>query len=201
MKKIFFIVLFGLLMIFSSSSGFGQNLEYDIIWLGKIGKLSINKSGVEGLVSIKTNSEVKIPFYTFNWITSTTLIDGKLNSSAYSQLLNGGKREFTDIKQINDHSWQMTNEKGNTNQFSIDSHFYVSKLYFEEPVNINFVFSERFGQPLELLNEGNGHYRLILPEKNYCDYYYENGVCKTVKAKNGSRTIKMVLVDPIEKKG
>ena len=201
MNKLFSIMVFGAFLALSMNSVMGQNLEYDIMWLGKIGKLSINKSDTAGLVFIETNSEVKIPFYTFNWITSTTVLNGELKSSAYSQLLNGGKREFTEITQINSNSWQMTNEKGNTDQINIHHPFYVSNLYFVEPVNISYVFSERFGEPLELLNQGDGHYRLLLPEKNYCDYYYENGICKTVKAKNGSRTIKMVLVDQSEKKG
>lgn len=201
MNKLFSIMVFGAFLALSMNSVMGQKLEYDIIWLGKIGKLSINKSDTAGLVFIETNSEVKIPFYTFNWITSTTVLNGELKSSAYSQLLNGGEREFTEITQINSNSWQMTNEKGNANQINIHHLFYVSNLYFEEPININYVFSERFGEPLELLNQGDGHYRLLLPEQNYCDYYYENGICKTVKAKNGSRTIKMVLVDQSEEKG
>ena len=200
-NKLFLIIGFGLFFTLSSGSLNGQNLEYDIIWFGKVGKLYINKSAKEGAVFIETNSEVKIPFYTINWITTTTILGDKLKSSAYSQLLNGNKREFTEISQISDNSWQMVNEKGISDRILIQHFFYASKLYFEEPVNINYVFSERFGGPLEMVNKGNGHYRLMLPEENYCDYYYENGVCKIVKAKNGNRTIKMVLVEPTEKKG
>lgn len=176
--------------IFSSS---GQQLEYDIIWLGKIGKLHINKIVDNESLFIETNSEVKIPFYKFNWITSTMVINGKLQSSTYQQLLNDNKREFTEINYTSDNLWQVLNNDGKKDPINIKNQFYVSRLYFEEPVNEKYIFSERFGEPLELINNGNGHYKLLLPDNNFCEYFYENGICKLVKAKNGNRTIKMVL--------
>jgi hypothetical protein len=170
-----------------------QKLEYDIIWLGKIGKLSITKTLQDNALIIETNSEVKIPFYRFNWITKTKSIDGMLSSSNYRQLLNQKKREGSDINFITQNSWQFTNSEGEQETIEIKDHFYVSKLYYEEPREEKFIFSERFGKSLEIINLGGGHYKLLLPEENYCEYFYEDGICKTVKAKNGNRTIKMVL--------
>ncbi len=176
-----------------------QPLEYNIIWFGKIGKLYINKTVKDDYAHIEINSEVKIPFVKLNWITSIESLNGKLKNANYSQLLNGKKREFTDITNINDSSWQMITEKGINNKIKVNQPFCTSRLYYEEPVDLEYVFSERFGKSLEIVDRGNGRYRLLLPDDNHCEYFYENGICKEVKAKNGGRTIKMVLVDQPQK--
>lgn len=172
-----------------------QKLEYDIIWLGKIGKLSVTKTLEDNALVIEMNSEVKIPFYSFNWITKTKSIDGMLSSAQYRQLLNQKKREGSDINFVDQNNWQFTNSDGKQQTIKIKDQFYVSKLYYEEPRDEKFIFSERFGLSLEIINHGGGHYKLLLPEDNYCEYFYEDGICKIVKAKNGNRTIKMVLYE------
>lgn len=190
-NKICLLILLNLLFQIS----YGQRIEYDIILLGKIGKLQINKTSVNEELIISTVSEVKIPFYKFSWITDTKSANGQLLYAEYKQLLNEKTREKTSISMLSDSRWKFTNTEGKSNHIQIDNPFYVSQLYFEEPVNESHIFSERFGKSLELIRYGNGHYRLLLPDDNYCDYFYEDGICKVVKAKNGARTIKMVLSD------
>ncbi len=181
-------------LFFISSIVHGQNeLVYDIHWFGKVGKLSINQVQQYDTIIITTNSEVKVPFYKFNWITTTSQKNGLLSSSSYSQLLNDQTREFTDIRPTKTGKWMLTNDLGKKEEIDIPHTFLVSMLYFQEPLNEKYVFSERFGQSLSIINLGNGHYKLMLPDNNYCEYFYENGVCMVVKAKNGSRTIKMTL--------
>jgi hypothetical protein len=169
-----------------------QKLEFDIVWLGKIGKLYINKTIEKDTTLIETSSVVKIPFYKLSWETTLSCIDGKLTASNYQQLLNENKREFTEINQKSDNLWQIIDNHGKEETISIEHAFYVSDLYFKEPVNVGYIFSERFGKSLQIISNGNGHYTLLLPDDNLCEYFYENGICKIVKAKNGSRTIKMV---------
>lgn len=183
----------GFLILISSLQAYSQQLEYNIIWLRKIGKLHIKKTKKDDYSFIETNSEVKIPFYKLNWVTSTTEFNGRLKTSNYAQLLNDKKREYTEIDHTNDTIWQVNYDSGVEEFISIKHNLNVSDLYFEEPVNETYIFSERFGQPLEIENKGKGHYRLMLPDKNYCDYFYTEGICTSVKAKNGSRTIKFVL--------
>jgi hypothetical protein len=170
-----------------------QQLQYDIIWLGKIGKLKIVKTQNNSYTHIETNSEVKLPFYKLNWVTTSTEENGQLRASNYAQLLNDKPREYTNIAYINDSSWHKENDIGEKELISIKSKFKVSDLYFEEPLNQSFIFSERFGRPIEIIDKGNSHYRLLLPDGNHCDFFYENGICTNVKARNGSRTIKFVL--------
>ena len=62
MKNLMALIL-GFLFIISCFEAKSQKLEYDIIWLGKIGKLHINKTKKEAYSFIETNSEVKVPFY------------------------------------------------------------------------------------------------------------------------------------------
>ncbi len=170
-------------------------MEYDIVWLGKVGKLKISKTTDAKFVHIETDSEVKIPFFKLNWITNVNFVNGQLQSSNYRQLLNDKQKEVMEINQISDSAWQVIPGEGEKKAIEIHHPFYVSQLYFTEPTDVDHVFSERFAQTLELINHGNGHYKLLLPDDNHCEYFYENGHCKLVKAKNGSKTIKMVLVN------
>ena len=172
-----------------------QQLEYNIKWFGNIGKLHVSKSIKNDSILIETNSVVKVPFYKLNWITTTKATNGILQSSNYRQLLNNDKREFTEIELYAKNEWEMIDSEGNKKTIDIEDKFYVSKLYFEEPIDQTYIFSERFGESLKLINHGNGHYKLLLPDENYCEYFYEDGVCTLVKAKNGRKTIKMVLSD------
>lgn len=190
--KLFTAVCALFLLSFQDAS-FAQNLEYDIILLGKVGKLNIEKTQSGDYSMIKTNSQVKIPFYKFNWITTLSCYMGNLNSSSYQQLLNDKKREFTEITLTSENVWQLKDSEGKQEQVVIEHPFFVSELYFKEPVGHKFIFSERFAKPLEIINNENGHYTLLLPDGNICEYFYEKGICTIVKAKNGSRTIKMVL--------
>jgi len=194
-SKFFRISISLLIVVCWSNLVVGQQLEYNIKWLGTIGKLYVNKSMTNDSLVIETNSVVKIPFYRLNWITTTTSMNGILQTSHYRQLLNDKRREFTEINLDPDNLWEMTGSDGLMESIDISHQFYVSRLYFEEPVNQKYIFSERFGKSLELVHHGSGHYKLLLPDDNYCEYFYENGVCKLVRAKNGSRTIKMVLSD------
>jgi hypothetical protein len=193
--KIMTVAIALLLLCFYSGNMRAQQLQYDIIWLGKVGKLKISKTQEKLFTLIETNSEVKIPFYKLNWVTSATMKNGQLWTSNYAQLLNDKRREFTDIAYVNDSSWQKQSDAAEKELIKIDHKFNVSDLYFEEPVNQNFVFSERFGKTVKIVDKGDGHYRLLLPDGNHCDFFYEEGICTNVKAKNGSRTIKFVLRD------
>jgi len=182
------------MVFFSPTLVNGQsNLVYDIHWFGKVGMLSINHIEQNDTIIITTKSEVKVPFYKFNWVTTTCQKNGELCSSSYSQLLNDQIREFTDIQLTKAGKWILTNDLGKKEEIIISQEFLVSMLYFKEPLNEKWVFSERFGQELSIINLGDSHYKLLLPDDNYCEYVYKNGVCTEVKAKNGSRIIKMTL--------
>lgn len=185
---LFFILNFVPLMVQGQSE-----LIYDIHWFGKVGQLTIRQEHQNDTLTIITKSEVKVPFYKFNWITTTSQNNGKLSSSSYSQLLNDETREFTNIRPTKGGKWIMTNDLGKKEEIDITNKFLVSMLYIKEPLNEQYVFSERFGHGLAIINLGDGHYKLMLPDDNYCEYFYTNGVCTLVKAKNGSRTIKMTL--------
>ena len=182
-----------LMLLFALSEVKSQQLQYDIIWLGKVGNLSINKTQNNEYSFIETNSEVRLPFYKLNWVTTTKVQNGQLLSSNYAQLLNNKKREYTDIEHLKDSSWQVINDVGKKEFIQIKNSFNVSDLYFREPINEKYIFSERFGVPIELVQTGDSEYRLLLPDGNHCDFFYKEGVCTNVKAKNGSRTIKFVL--------
>lgn len=192
MKKI--LLLHILFLGFFTQSLPAQQLQYDILWFGKIGSLKIDKHISNDSITIETLSEVRIPFYRFKWITTSTSFDGLLINSSYRQLINDDKREYTSIIfQQPDHRWHISQASSQDSAFVLNPCFFVSELYYTEPKGEKTIFSERFGSHLLIQQLEAGHYRLILPDNNYCDYFYENGVCVLVKAKNGRKTIKMKL--------
>ncbi len=57
----------------------------------------------------------------------------------------------------------------------------LCKLYFEEPVGINSVWSDTFGEMLTLKPAGEHRYELMLPNGKSSFYSYFKGICTLVE--------------------
>jgi len=69
----------------------------------------------------------------------------------------------------------------------------VGNLYYNEPIAINEVFSERFGRYLGLKDRGDGSYELRKPDDNLNIYTYTNGKCSKVEVQNTWTTFYFIL--------
>jgi hypothetical protein len=118
--------------------------------------------------------------------------NGRLISSDVSRLVNGKAKERKKTIFQNDvYQLQAGNKFNSLNQ---PIGYNMMLLYTTEPVSINQVYSDNFQCFLPVKKQATHQYRVNLPDGNYNDYYFENGVCKLVVVNHSLYTIKMELV-------
>lgn len=160
-----------------------QQLQYEIVWKDdSIGYLTADKElqkggayyEIESSVLFKFIASVKLDFYFENLFQ-----DGTLQKAQTKNLMNDKLRASSEI------SWT-----GQQYQTTVDEETAVlnqkikhtmTTLYYNEPKNINHVFSERYAEFCAIRPLGKGKYELTLPtgKKNY--YSYQNGICTHVE--------------------
>jgi len=67
-------------------------------------------------------------------------------------------------------------------------------LYFEEPVNLRELYSDNYQRMLQITKIGQHQYKIKLPDGNYQNYYYQNGVCHKIVVDSSFFTITMELI-------
>lgn len=190
------VILFFFLGLASSVSAHLLVKTYNIKRNGEvIGKLSFNQN-VEGEnVYLKITSQVKTRFL-FKIDVKTEDVahfkNGKLISSDVSRLVNGKAKERKKTNLIND-AYQL--QSGATlNNLNQSIGYSMMQLYTKEPVNISQVYSDNFQCFLPIKKNAEHQYRVNLPDGNYNDYHFENGVCKLVIVNHSLYIIRMELV-------
>lgn len=190
------VILFFFLSSVSSVSAHLLVKTYNIKRNGEvIGKLSFNQN-VEGEnVYLKITSQVSTRFlFKIDVKTedSAHFKNGKLISSDVSRLVNGKAKERKKTNLIND-AYQL--QSGTTlNNFNQSIGYSMMQLYAKEPVNISQVYSDNFQCFLPIKKNAEHQYRVNLPDGNYNDYHFENGVCKLIIVNHSLYTIRMELV-------
>ncbi len=160
-----------------------------------IGKLSFSQN-IEGENTyLKITSQVSTRFVFKIDVQTEDLAhfkNGRLISSDVSRLVNGKAKERKKTIFQNDvYQLQAGNKFNSLNQ---PIGYNMMLLYTTEPVSINQVYSDNFQCFLPVKKQAAHQYRVNLPDGNYNDYYFENGVCKLVVVNHSLYTIKMELV-------
>ena len=161
-----------------------QELNYSVMWKGdSIGIVSANKydSAEFRIYSIKS----KVEFWFFGTKTidydylsiyrKDTLIKAytrytrngdtkaesyvQFNGSVYDILVDGDSRLMDDPQPIG-HS--------------------VTQIYHNEPFSLTKIFSERWGEVLNIESPDPNHYFLEKPDGRHTEYFFENGICSKV---------------------
>jgi hypothetical protein len=160
-----------------------------------IGKLSFVQS-IEGEnVYLKITSQVSTRFVFKIDVQTEDLAhfkNGKLISSDVSRLVNGKAKDRKKTSLQNDGYELQSGSKFNSlNQFI---GYNMMLLYTKEPLNISQVYSDNFQCFLPIKKSAEHLYRVNLPDGNYNEYHFENGVCKLVVVNHSLYTIRMELV-------
>lgn len=72
-------------------------------------------------------------------------------------------------------------------------HFTTASLYYNEPVNLSSLYSEKFQKMIPVKPAGPKRYRLELPNGNKVFYSYANGRCSLVEAETDWANLKFVI--------
>lgn len=160
-----------------------------------IGKLSFVQN-VEGEnLYLKITSQVSTRFVFKIDVQTEDLAhfkNGKLISSDVSRLVNGKAKDRKKTSlQGGGYELQSGSKFNSLNQFI---GYNMMLLYTKEPLNINQVYSDNFQCFLPIKKDAEHQYRVNLPDGNYNEYHFENGICKLVVVNHSLYTIRMELV-------
>ena len=196
-----------LTLLQSFQNAFAQNkLEYDILFHGiKVGKLTASKEQPNNSnINYELNSHAKFKMflsYSVAYDLYTNYENGILNSSKLHNKVNGKEKSRVEIKRDQEKHYFISSldekihelrPKHSEQQFD----FSISKLYFQEPINKSFVFSEKYGIFLKIINLGNRKYKIVLPDNSNSVYHFNiNGVCESVDMNRGISSFKVKLIN------
>lgn len=160
-----------------------------------IGKLAFNQNTDGENTYLKITSQVSTRFVFKIDVETEDLAhfkNGRLISSDVSHTVNGkAKERKKTIFQNEVYRLQSGNTFNSLNQAIA---YNMMLLYITEPVAFSQVYSDNFQCFLPIKKQAAHQYRVNLPDGNYNDYYFENGVCKLVVVNHSLYTIKMELV-------
>ncbi|WP_431293941.1 DUF6134 family protein [Pedobacter sp. P26] len=185
-----------LFLICSFSSAFAQQSKFNIKRNGEvIGQLYFQQKDDGDNVYLKITSKVQTRFV-FKIDVETEDVahfkNGKLLTSNVNRVVNGSAKEVKKTNLINNAYQIKTGNKTSTLNQPIS--YNMMLLYAKEPVNIPEIYSDNFQCFIPIQKNGAHQYRINLPDGNYNDYHFENGICKLVVVNHSLYTIRMERV-------
>ncbi len=175
------IIVLSFILCSLSHSNYGQELTYTInLRGGKIGEVNATRKVQSGKEIYEVISDVtfKVLWKSYNRVTENylTFENGQIQSSLAAVYMNKTKEDSAAMHLINDKysCYLFPDKKYEIENAKID--FFAAKLYFEEPINVKSVFTERFLEYSPLTHLGNNQYKLSLPNGKENIYTYKNGI-------------------------
>lgn len=189
--KTYFLALFFSQVLIAQTS-----LHYDIISNSfKIGDLYVSKSqnGNEIIYQSKSKTEVKLFVKVeLSYNLDAIYKNNQLVFSSVSTYLNG-KLHTNTTAEKNKNSYILVSNKHQNRLFKTITYSGV-KLYFNEPKNITFVFSEFYNGFNPIKKIANNTYLLTNIENgNTSEYYYQKGILKKAIIHHTLMTFSLIL--------
>lgn len=195
----FFTFVFSALL-FAAPQVMSQINVYDVIVAGRtIGSLKVfDNQTKDNVETHRIESNFKILFYKGKYSTQTNFVQGKLVSAVCAHEVNGDLKEKTQTKSSVKTLYEVLfsgEDAGDTprKEFNSPINNTVTSLYYKEPVNLNEVYSERYGQMCSIKKISEGNYGVSLPDGKQGIYTYKNGLCKEVKTDLAGFKLRIVL--------
>lgn len=164
-----------------------QTVIYDIILAGRsVGAVKVLHDDSEPETARRRiEAEISVPFYSGSLISENQFVNGALKTSFTEYKVNGRQKEKVRTShKTPDHYGVDFFGSGNALEKSTDVQYRITKtignLYYEEPVNVNAVYSEKYGQVCNVEKLGNGRYGVTTPNGKQTIYNYINGICSEV---------------------
>lgn len=161
-----------------------QPLHYDIVFNNStIGRLAVtaiaSTNGIryhaDGLVMIHLLGEKSM-----KTLINSTYQDNLLTESSFLDQVNGKtKHDARVIREGTGYRIQVNEELSRLPNRRIS--YSAASLYYQEPVGISEVFSERHGQFCKVRPVGNHTYELTQPDGRKNRYRYARGACQEVE--------------------
>ena len=160
-----------------------RTLQYNILHNGEVmGSLQLSQNTIANTTNIKIESIVRTRFIIRINVESfeeATFQNGILVYSSLRRTVNGSERVNQQI-QARGVLYKMTSGAKIKNLPAYPIYYSILSLYYQEPININMVYSDNFQQYVPVTRVSPNKYKISFPNGNYNYYTYKNGICTTV---------------------
>lgn len=185
-----------LLLIPSTLSATEEKLAvYNIKHKGLvIGQLNLSQRTTGEHLYLQLDSRVKTRFV-FGIDVKTTdqahFSKGTLVSSNVYRMVNGKEKDSKKTSLMN--NFYQTLSGRDTGRLEQTITYNMMMLYLREPVDIRQVYSDNFLKFIPIRRTAAHSYRVDLPDGNFNEYHFQNGICRQVVIHHSMYTIHMEL--------
>lgn len=197
--KIKFVVLFSLLSVANVNDDVAnvEKISFDVMKKNsKIGYINIEKASLNQTTTYTINSEVKAKvIFNFNarGLEKSEFKDDTLIFSSMYRKINS-KEKLNHSISFKDGKYFFKNKnKKEKEVFSVGIiHKNLATLFFEEPINVQEIYSGKFIKKVKINSIGNSIYKVKLPNKSESIYHYENGKCVRIDIQGTFYKVKLI---------
>jgi hypothetical protein len=190
-------MLWSLLLLFCSVNLHAQEktTKYNILQNGNIiGQMQLYKKNSGDDLYLKMTSHAKTRFFIDILVDteeSSHFNNGKLVNSVTIRHVNG-KQKASKQTQFIDNLYQIRSDD-KISRLNAAINYNLMLLYINEPTAVSRVYSDNYQQFLEVRQIRPHSYRVTLPDGNYNDYDFSNGICREVTVHHSLYTINIRL--------
>lgn len=189
------IIFLGFLLLFSGTFTFGESLSYTVFkGNDKIGKINISRTIKNNTTEYFFESNVKLWFIVSVEVYDRMKVIFQGNQMLQAHLFRtlNGKVKVNNTANWTGTLYEMKNKDEEKSIINHSIYLTTANLYYNEPNNMNMVYSEKFQKMIPIKKTGNKKYTLELPNGNKTTYSYANGVCSMVEADTDWATLRFV---------
>ncbi|RWX01552.1 DUF6134 family protein [Flavobacterium cerinum] len=183
------------LFFFMSLQAQEKNTNYTISRNGNvIGEMQLYQKVENDKMFLKISSQVntKMVFdVDVKTEESSYYKNGKLISSYVKRHVNG-REKVSKSTFFTDPHYKIIAEK-KEGFFKEPIYYNLMMLYSKEPTNQQRVYSDSFQKFLAIEKLASHSYRIKLPDGNYNDYHFQNGICQKVEIHSSLYTIQIQI--------
>lgn len=174
-----------------------QVVRYDVIVAGHaIGELKVFHYQSE-LTKQRIEAEFKVPFYSGTFFSENNFTQGVLKSALTEHHVNGKRKQQTVTTFVTNKNYKVDfigDEKASRH---LPQHIAttITNLYYQEPVDSELVYSERYGKLCTLTKVGDSRYVISLPNGKRSIYQYSEGACQEVQTELSGVKVRIIRRD------
>jgi hypothetical protein len=174
-----------------------HNYQYAISVHGKsVGALQVRQQSAADSVVVLVTSAIRtrvVFLFTANATEKAIFQRGRLKYSSIARQVNNDQP--TRIETHDMGSVYHSQKRGENMRITKGPIYHnMSSLYLMEPVAFRTVYSDMFQDFLKIIFVAPHHYKILLPDGNYNEYYYANGHCRQLQVHHTLFTAQMDLV-------
>ncbi|HEX6334213.1 MAG TPA: DUF6134 family protein [Flavisolibacter sp.] len=161
----------------------------------EVGSMYVSEVISGSRINLKLNLDVTIKFlfsFSAKGVEEAVYDNGVLVYSYFYQKLNGSEKVNKRHRYVD--KTYVVNNKGSQEKVNTAAIRYnMICLYTHEPVNASRIYSDKYQKYLAIQKIADRHYKIVFPDGNYSEYFYEGGTCTRVEVNNSLFNVVMLL--------